>query len=262
MRCSWFCTKPSILVLFGGVIFLLGRNTPGQSVPKETNPPEKKAMLTEPADLEKQLKEPGLRILDSRRKDDYAKGHIPGAVWVDLAAWQKLGKADGGLHNAGAWGEQVGRLGISGQTRVVVYGGPLPDTARTWWTLKYLGLKDVAILNGGWDVWVKEGRPTTTDTPEVAVVRFEPKFQADRLEEIDTLKEAVRTGKVKVVDARSHDEFTGKEVRGKRGGHIPDSAFLEWRELLAKDGRFKAPAELRDLFHKRGVLPEQTTVCT
>jgi thiosulfate/3-mercaptopyruvate sulfurtransferase len=177
-----------------------------------------------------------------------------------VKAWQELEKKEGGFRDAKAWGEQVGRLGIGHDTHVVVYGSSLPDTARVWWTLKYLGLRDVAVLDGGWELWVKEKQPTATDSPEVGEVKFEPKFQADRLEEIDSLKESVRSGKVTVVDARRPDEFTGKDVRGKRGGHIPGAKNLEWKELLAADGRFKSSEELRELFRRRGIDPDKTAV--
>src|SRR5262249_25282663 len=160
-------------------------------------------------------------LLDARPQADYAKGHIPGAVRVDVKSWQELGKKDGGFHDVHAWGQKVGQLGLSHDTPVVVYGSVLTDTARIWWTLKYLGHQDVAIVDGGWALWSKESRPSETSSPVVEAVKFEPKFQTDRLEEIDSMKKAVRSGEVTVVDTRSKDEFTGKEVRGKRGGHIP-----------------------------------------
>lgn len=217
-------------------------------------------MLIEPGELQKKLKEPGLRILDTRPQAEYAKGHVPGAVQVDLKAWQDLGKKEGGFRDAKAWGEKVGQLGIGHDSQVVVYGSNLTDTARIWWTLKYLGLQNVTILNGGWNLWVKEKQATETVSPKIEAVKFEPKFQADRLEEIDSLKKSVQAGKVTVVDARSTDEFTGKEVRGKRGGHIPGAKHLEWKELLAEDGRFKSPEQLRELFRQRGITPDQTAV--
>jgi thiosulfate/3-mercaptopyruvate sulfurtransferase len=217
-------------------------------------------MLIEPAEVQKKLAHPGLRILDARPQADYGKGHIPGAVWVNAKRWHDLGKKEGGFHDAKAWGELVGQLGISQDVQVVVYGSNLTETARVWWTLKYLGLQRVAILNGGWQLWTKEKRPTDTSSPKIETVKFAPKFQADRLEEIDALKKSVRTGKVTVIDARSADEFTGKEVRGKVGGHIAGAKHLEWKELLARDGRFKSPGELRQLFAKRGLTPEQTAV--
>lgn len=221
---------------------------------------EPRTMLIEPEELQKKMKQLGLRILDTRPQSEYAKGHLPGAVRVDVKTWQQLGSKDGGFHDAKAWGKEVGQLGISDGTQVVVYGSNLPDTARIWWTLKYLGLQKVAILDGGWELWSKEGRPSDTSSPNLETENFEPKFQADRLEEIDSLKKSVRSGKALVVDARSTGEFTGQEVRGKRGGHIPGAKLLEWKEVLAEDGRFKSPEQLQNLFRQRGISPDQIAV--
>ena len=116
------------------------------------------------------------------------------------------------------------------------------------------------ILDGGWELWAKEKRPTESGTVRVEGVQFEPRFQSGRLEEIGSLKKSVQSGKVAVVDARTADEFSGKDVRGKRGGHIPGARHLEWKELVAGDGRFKAPGQLRDLFRRRGIEPDQTAV--
>jgi thiosulfate/3-mercaptopyruvate sulfurtransferase len=178
---------------------------------------------------------------------------------VDARSWQALGKKDGGFHDAKAWGEKVGALGIGHESQVIVYGSSLTETARVWWTLKYLGVKNVAILNGGWQVWIKDKQPVEEAVPKIEAVKFEPKFQADRLEEIDTLKKSVKAGTAAIVDARSADEFTGKNDP-KRGGHIPGSKNLEWKELLADDGRFKSPEQLRTLFKERGIQPEQTQI--
>jgi len=217
-------------------------------------------MLIEPAELQNNLNHPGLRILDTRPQAEYVKGHIPGATPVDVKGWQQLGSKEGGFHDAKSWGEKVGRLGIGQDSQVIVYGSSLPDTARIWWMLKYIGLQNVIILDGGWQTWIKEKRPTDSFPPNIKAVKFEPKFQTDRLEEIDLLKRSLRSGKITVVDARSTDEFIGKEIRGKRGGHIPGAKLLEWKELLADDGRFKSLEQLRELFRQRGILPNQTAV--
>jgi thiosulfate/3-mercaptopyruvate sulfurtransferase len=156
--------------------------------------------------------------------------------------------------------ELFGRLGISHYSQVVVYGSNLTDTARIWWTLKYLGLQNVTILNGGWGLGVKDKLPTDPPSSKIDAVAFKPKFQAERLEEIDSLRKSVQAGKVTVVDARSADECTGKEVRGKRGGHIPGAKHLEWKELLTDDGRFKSPEQLQELFRQWGIMPDQTAV--
>jgi thiosulfate/3-mercaptopyruvate sulfurtransferase len=179
---------------------------------------------------------------------------------VDVKRWQELARREGGLHDAEAWGKEVGGLGVGPGSHVVVYGSSPPDTARVWWTLKYLGLQEVVVLDGGWALWVREARPTDAAVPTVETVAFRPKFQADRLVEIGPLKELLRSGKVAVVDARSTDEFTGKDVRGKRGGHIPGATLLEWKDLLAEGGRFRSPEQLRELFRRRGLRPDQTAV--
>jgi thiosulfate/3-mercaptopyruvate sulfurtransferase len=217
-------------------------------------------MLIQPEELQKDLRRTELRILDTRPQTDYAKGHIPGAAWVDVKSWQELGKKAGGFHDAQAWGEKVGQLGLSLDSQVVVYGSALTDTARIWWNWRNLGLKNVSILDGGWQLWSKEKRPSEASFPSIKAVKFEPRFQADRLEEIDSLKKGVGSGAVTVVDARTAAEFTGKEVRGKRGGHISGAKHLEWKELLMEDGRFKSPEQLRALFRERGIQLEQTAV--
>lgn len=219
------------------------------------------AMLIEATQLEQKLADSRLRVLDTRSQEEYERGHIPGALWVDVSAWQDLAKRQDGFRDAQAWGAIVSSLGIDHGSHAVVYGSRLSDTARVWWTLKYLGLADVTILNGGWDVWIKGNHPPSVELPKVTATRFEPRFQEDRLEEIDHLKQAIQAGKTQVIDARSADEYSGKEVRGKRAGHIAGATHLEWKELLASDGRFKSRAELQELFRKRGVLPEDTAVC-
>ncbi len=221
----------------------------------------RRAMLIEPSELEARLHEGGLRILDTRSSEAHAAGHIPGAVRVDVDAWRDLGRTPGGFRDAEAWARLVGEVGVGADSHVVVYGDSLSNTARIWWLLKYLGVEEAMILNGGWNVWVKEGRPTEIGPREVDAVAFTPRFDADRLTEIDALKEMFRSGSFKLVDTRSDAEFTGTDARGPRGGHIPGATHLEWKELVAEDGRFKTVPELQALFRERGILPSETAVC-
>lgn len=217
-------------------------------------------MLVQPAALSRMLEGGQTRLLDTRSREAYIQGHIPGAIRVEVKSWQDQGRKPGGFRDAAAWSRLVGALGITHQSRVVVYGDQLPETARVWWLLKYLGLKEVAILDGGWSAWQKADLPASTGAVQPAAATFTPDFQADRLEEIDSLKNSVAAGKAKVVDARSGDEFTGKDVRGKRGGHIPGSTHLEWKDLLEQDGRFRSAPALRDLFKRKGITPEDTLI--
>lgn len=217
-------------------------------------------LLVQPAALSRMLEEGQPLLLDTRPQEAYTQGHIPGAIRVEVKSWQEQGRKPGGFRDAPAWATLVGALGITQQSRVVVYGDQLPETARVWWLLKYLGLKEVAILDGGWAAWRTAGLPTSTAVVQATATTFMPDFQANRLEEIESLKSAVTAGKARVVDARSGDEFTGKDVRGKRGGHIPGSTHLEWKDLLDQDGRFLSAPALRDLFKRKGIAPEDTLI--
>src|SRR5262249_54829022 len=90
-----------------------------------------------------------------RGKTQYQEGQIPGALWIDASAW---GKAFTPKPDAEAWGKRVGELGIGPDVRVVVYGGDdVRDAARVWWILRYWGVKDVRLLNGGLPAWLASG---------------------------------------------------------------------------------------------------------
>lgn len=211
------------------------------------------SILIEPEQLQQKLSDRNLRVLDVRSQEEYAKGHIPGAVRVDVGDWKNLAVAENGLHDAKGWGAKVSALGITGGSQVVVYGSKVSDAARIWWLLKYVGVKNASLLNGGWEWWTKKDRPVEKSTPQLKVTEFSPKFQSDRLAEIDSVKTSLKSDQVKVVDTRSDSEFAG--------GRIPNSVHLEWKHLLAEDGRFKTPAQLKELFRKQGILPAETAVC-
>ena len=222
------------------------------------------AMLVEPQTLYAWLDDSSLpiRVLDVRPSEKYASGHIPGAVRVDVAPWVAKSHSPGGFHDTDYWAKAVGRLGITAETRVVVYSDSLTSAARVWWALRYVGLRDVALLDGGLKAWTSADLPTETDVPKIAPVSFRPHFQADRLSELDDLVQTVAAAdsQVVILDARSADEYTGKVARGPRGGHIPGAIHLDWTELVAPDGRLKPRDQLRALFQSRGADPDAVVI--
>jgi len=112
----------------------------------------------DPDQLQRKLNEKNLRVLDVRSRDQYAQGHIPGALRVDVGDWKKLATAASGLRDAKGWTDRVRPLGLTKEPHVVVYGSNLSSTARIWWLLKYVGVKNVSILDGGWEWWMKKER--------------------------------------------------------------------------------------------------------
>lgn len=216
-------------------------------------------LLVTVEELEGRLVDETVRILDVRSAAEYDAGHIPGAVRVDVNEWRARALAGNGagLHDADAWADVVGALGIDALTNVVVYSTNPTSAARIWWTLKYLGVENAAILDGGWDFWVAQDAPVSTEPAIVPPVSFEPAFQTDRLAEIGDLKKSYAAEDVVVVDARSEGEFRGS---GEGRGRIPGAAHLEWSELLTEEGRYKSKAELKKLFAEHGLSADKTTV--
>ena len=220
---------------------------------QEASPDAKRPLLINADQLHSKLNDDNLRILDARSESDYAKGHIPGAIRVDVSQWKNMAAAEGGFHDAKGWSRQLGQIGLKNGMSVAVYGSKLSDTARIWWLLKYAGVKDVSLLDGGWEWWKKQHGPADTKSSAVLPTKFEPHFQADRLAEFASLKDSFSAKTTKLVDTRSTEEF--------KEGRIPGSTHLEWKELLAADGRFKSKTQLKQLFRERGILPAETAVC-
>lgn len=204
--------------------------------------------------LQKELGDPGLRILDARPKADYDKGHVPGAVWVDANAVEEMAAKPRALTDVAAWEAWIAPLGIGPRTRVVVYDAKRQlDAARLWWLLTYLGVEQVALLDGNFPLWSAQGRPVSTDAPAVAPEPFRVALRAERHATRDEVLLAVATKSAAVLDARSDGEYQGSDRRSKRAGHVPSACHLEWNNLVDKDGRFLDEATLRDKLARAGV---------
>jgi len=199
-------------------------------------------------------------VLDVRPAQAYREGHIPGAIHVDVRPWAALARRERGLEDRTAWAKLVGHYGIRPDSTVVVYGAPLPYAARVWWLLRYLGVNQVLMLDGGLQAWRAAGYSLQTEPVVPKAAHFEPKFQKNLLATARDVLHAIRAGDAVVLDVRSEGEYRGVVVRGKRGGHIPKAVHLEWVEFLRADGRFKSPAELRELLTRRGVSLQKPVI--
>jgi thiosulfate/3-mercaptopyruvate sulfurtransferase len=209
----------------------------------------KPEMLAEAGDL---IKSPSGLVVDVRSKEQYRAGHIPAAVWVDAAAW---GKAFTPEPDIEAWGKRLGDAAIDAKSTVIVCGGDdVREAARIWWILRYLGVKDVRLLNGGWSAWqAVEGKVSKEETrPEAKAVKLTA--QRDRLVTKDELLKLLKGTPPQIVDARSSGEYCGDTETARRNGSIPGATNLEWTECIdPKTKRFKTPAELEQLLKDRHI---------
>src|SRR5579863_3397929 len=127
-------------------------------------------VLIEAEDLEKQDVVGRVRLLDTRPQAVYRNQHFPGAVWVDHASWTKA-FAHG--QDAAGWQKRIGALGIDMYTPVVVHdAGAAKEAADIRLILRYWGIHNVRVLNGGFEAFERRGNRLTRD--ELKIVPCQP----------------------------------------------------------------------------------------
>ncbi|MET8471195.1 sulfurtransferase [Streptomyces sp. NPDC006422] len=192
---------------------------------------------------------------------EYAAGHIPGAVYVDLdtelAGHAGPGEGRHPLPDLADFGAAMRAAGVSADRDVVVYdGGQGWAAARAWWLLRWTGHPSVRVLDGGLAAW--DG-PLETETPEGRLGTFEPAPGATGLLDADAAAELARTGLL--LDARAAERYRGDvEPIDRVGGHIPGAVSAPTTENVGEDGRFRPAAELADRFKSLGATGDRGQV--
>ena len=197
-------------------------------------------------------------------REEFLASHIPSARFLDSAAVADTSNpAPHMLPSADDFGRAMEEAGIGRTDRIVVYdNSPTRTAARGWFMFRHFGAERVCLLDGGFQKWVAEGRPTESGEPRPRKARFEA---VERKGEVVGLRE-VRAGLgVPLVDARGRDRFEGTETDPRPGvasGHIPGARNLPFTELYNPDGTLKPPHELRRLFIGAGADPDKPFVAS
>lgn len=193
--------------------------------------------------------------------EEYARGHIPGAVYVDWTSDIVDPGADVKAQIAppDVFKAAMESRGIGDETMVVVAdhsGGHL--ATRLWWALRYYGHERVAVLEGGYGGWFAAGLPLTTEVRDINdPVAFTPRVQERLRSDVDDVRAQVALGARQIVDARDEATYCGEVQRGSRGGHIPGALNLPAKSLVDEQGRWKPAEEIRELAIKAGIDPEK-----
>ncbi len=209
------------------------------------------------------LSDPKVRLIEvDVDTSAYDQGHIAGAVgWNWQTQLQDNIRRD--LIDKSALEKLLGESGVSDDTTVVLYGDNNNwFAAYAFWQLKYYGVKDVRLMNGGRKKWIEEKRPLTTDAPKVTLTTYKATGPDESLrarkEDVFAVIERKKSGAL--VDVRSVDEFTGKIIAppgmtetAQRAGHIPGAANIPWSQAANEDGTFKSADQLKALYEGKGV---------
>ena len=205
---------------------------------------------------------PEWRVFDCRHdlknteygRQAYARGHIPGALFMHLDS--DLSGAKGGgngrhpLPAVDALARRLSDCGVDAGTQVVAYdneGGIF--AARLWWLLRWLGHEHVAVLDGGLAGWKRSGGTLDTVVPAIPAANFIARPR-DCAVDVATVLENLKTAAELVIDARSPERFHGEgETLDPVGGHIPGAVNRFYFDNLDDDGCFFKPVtELRAEF--------------
>jgi thiosulfate/3-mercaptopyruvate sulfurtransferase len=232
----------------------------------------------ETAALAEQLGAADLRLVDIRgsikpvtaprphysAKDDaYRAAHIPHAVFVDWT--EDITDPAASVHmmlsGPARFKALMERLGIGDESLVVVYDDSGSLAPRLWWALNYYGHDRVRVLDGGFNKWVAEGRPVTAAVPAPRRAVFTPRVRPEWRADAAAIREAMKDGRVAIVDCRTPDEWSGKIGRGDRTGRIPGARNVPSASALQGEFRtWKDPAALRQLYADAGVTPDSPVI--
>jgi thiosulfate/3-mercaptopyruvate sulfurtransferase len=192
-------------------------------------------LLVSPAVLAAQVGQPGLVVLHvGADRRAYEAGHVPGAVFLDLASIlvEEAGRPNM-LPPVDRLEEAFRAAGVPAGGRVILYGEREGLAAgRAFFTLEYLGHEDVALLDGGLEAWHAEGRRLERGAGQVSRGDFVARPRPEIV--VDAAWIAARLGDpaVLLLDARPPAQHAGADVGDPRPGRIPGSAGLFWRDAL------------------------------
>lgn len=217
--------------------------------------------------LAEHLSAPDVRVADASwylpqagrdAKSEYAAAHIPRAVFFDIDDLSdEKSPYPHMLAPAPKFASRMRKLGLGDGNLIVVYDGAgIYSAARAWWMLRAMGHEDVAVLDGGFPKWKREGRAIEDMETNPYPRHFTPRANNAILRSFEQMKANLATRAEQVVDARGASRFNAKEPEprpGVRGGHIPGSKNIPYTEFTNEDGTLRSPAELALIFAERGI---------
>lgn len=187
---------------------------------------------------------------------DYRDGHVPGAVYANLdhdlsdLSRQAEGLGRHPLPLEQAFSALLSRWGWQPDLQVVCYdtaGGALA-AARLWWLLRLVGVRRVAVLDGGYAKWLAAGLPTEIGVP-VTRPPTQVSLRYDAGQVLVDHAELLGASGGQLLDARAAPRYRGDvEPLDRVGGHVPGALNRPFSDNLGSDGRFKPATQLRDEF--------------
>ena len=219
--------------------------------------------------LAEHLSDPGIRILDgsfhvpTTGRDahaEYRERHIPGAAFFDVDGLRDPNTdLPHMLPSPEIFADTVAALGVGNSDTVIVYDAPgSAAAARVWWTFRVFGHDDVAVLDGGLDKWMAEGRPVDDGPARPGEGRYQAGYDGSLVRSAADMIANLETASEQVIDNRGPSRFLGLDPEprpAQRLGHIPGSLNIPFSDFLnmERHGMWQSADEIAAIFAETGV---------
>ncbi|MCI0651895.1 MAG: sulfurtransferase [Planctomycetes bacterium] len=223
------------------------------------------AVLVDAGWVQEHFRDPALVLIDARTPEEYAAGHIAGAVNVSVALIldptpdhsrhiAPLAKVQKVFSGAG--------LGMSDAALVYDEGVDYRESARLFYVLEAHGHQSVGVMNGGYRAWVERQGATSREQTSRKPTQFVANMQPERMATKLTVSRALQDPKTIIIDARSDAEYRGEKSDAPRAGHIPGAINIDAKLTLLRGAdscQFKYSSDLLNVY---GALPQDRKIIT
>jgi thiosulfate/3-mercaptopyruvate sulfurtransferase len=200
--------------------------------------------LIQPDNLIEHLDQWNGKIIDCRGRNEYEKSHIPGAMSVPANLLQDPDSERGQLYSWDKVKSLLMSWGVGSEGPWLLYDDAgFVAAGRVFWVLEYFGVKDLAVLDGGWMIWTKNKYPTSNQLvkPKQGIFNTPVNYRV-LAEKADVLKVLEFNGIVDrqgkplsetiLLDTRTLEEYQGTKITAERNGHIPGAIHCNWENNI------------------------------
>ena len=230
--------------------------------------------LVSASQLDAMMKSEKTVIIDTRDPEEYAKGHIPGAVNVrDIFSYLATSDEAGMEELNAKFAKLLGDAGLSGAETAVIYEDAMNNgygqSCRGYFLLKYLGYDKVCVLHGGLKAWTDAGMELSTDAATPTAKEFPMQVNEKMMVTTEQMFASLAHPEVVKLDVRDLDEWMGESSSpygvdyAPRKGRIPDAVLIEWYAMMKPHGAvpmFKSNEEILEIAKSVGIEKETPVI--
>jgi thiosulfate/3-mercaptopyruvate sulfurtransferase len=215
----------------------------------------------EAKELAKIMNDENVVVISAQKSGSYNDFHITGSISLPPSILVNNDPTTYMLKSVSEMEKIIGSKGVSQTNQIIIYDeGSHKYSGRLYWNLKYLGVTDVKILNGGLESWKAIRKPVTSAATNRKETIFTANVQDQYLASLGEVKKAISDPSYVIIDARSDAEYKGTNETSLQKGHIPNAVHINYSEVIASNGVMKSNEQLTELYTAKGVTPDKTVI--